>query len=184
MNWHEVSFGEAASMPWRNGGGTTRELLAWPHRENWNVRVSIAEVTQSGPFSAFPGVMRWFAVLSGDGVTLRTGERAETLRVDSAPVHFEGAASTACELLGGPTQDFNLMLQGREGRLERVKGRQERDCRKGALVGVYSHDHEIAFRAVEVRIVIPPRTLAWNFIPADERLDFTTEGALWFEVQP
>jgi hypothetical protein len=36
--------------------------------------------------------------------------------------------------------------------------------------------------AVEVRVVIPPRTLAWTLVPADERIDFATAGALWFEV--
>jgi hypothetical protein len=74
------------------------------------------------------------------------------------------------------------MLRGREGLLRRVSGRQEIACRKGSLVGVYSHDHEVAFMAVEVRIVIPPRTLAWSVVPLDERVDFSTEGALWFEV--
>ena len=184
MNWHEVRLGEVFPTPWRNGGGTTRELLAWPHRENWNARLSIADVVRSGPFSAFPGVMRWFAVLSGDGVRLRAGDREENLLAESAPCQFDGAAGTACDLLGGPTQDFNLMLQGRDGYLERVEGRQERACRKGALVGVYSHDHEVVFRAVEVRIVIPVQTFAWTIVPTDERFDFTTKGALWVEVQP
>jgi environmental stress-induced protein Ves len=184
MNWHEVHLGDISSTPWRNGGGTTRELLAWPHREDWTVRVSVAEVAQSGAFSAFPGVTRWFAVLSGTGVALHMGSRKEVLKAGSPPIRFDGAAQTSCELLGGPTQDFNFMLQGRDGRLERVSGRQERQCRRGSIVGVYSHDHDVAFRAVEVRIVIPPRTLAWNVMPADERLDFSTEGGLWLEVQP
>lgn len=187
MNWHEVRLDDVPPAPWRNGGGTTRELLAWPGREHWNVRVSVADVTQGGPFSSFPGVERWFAVLSGEGVKLRIGDRATDLRADSAPMRFDGGATTTCDLLGGATQDFNLMLQGRAGRagrLERVSGRQERTCAKGSLVGVYSHDHEVAFRAVEVRVVIPPRTFAWTIVPADERLDFTTKGALWIEVQP
>jgi hypothetical protein len=68
--------------------------------------------------------------------------------------------------------------------LRRVKGRHDIACRKESLVGIYSHDHEVAFLAVEVRIVIPPRTLAWNVMPMDERIDFETEGALWFEVAP
>jgi hypothetical protein len=74
------------------------------------------------------------------------------------------------------------MLQGREGVLRRVKGRHEIACLKGALVGIYSHDHEVSFLAVQVRIVIPPRTLAWNVMPMDERVGFETDGALWFEV--
>jgi len=184
MNWHEVRLDEVFPAPWRNGGGTTRELMAWPHREGWSVRASVADVTAGGPFSSFPGVTRWFAVLSGDGVKLRVDGVEHTLRADSEALRFDGAAKTDCDLVGGPTQDFNLMLQGREGKLERVKGLHERACRKGSLVGVYSHDHEVSFLAVEVRIVIPPRTLAWNIVPTDEHFEFTTQGALWFEVQP
>jgi hypothetical protein len=178
MNWHQVELDEVFPAPWRNGGGTTRELLAWPHKEDWNVRVSIAEVAQSGPFSAFPGVTRWFSVLSGAGVKLN--DRA--LTPASEPLRFDGADAVQCDLLQGTTEDFNLMLRGREGLLRRVAGRNEVACKKGSLVGVYSHDHEVAFLAVEVRIVIPRRTLAWNVMPMDERIDFATEGALWFEV--
>lgn len=183
MNWHEIPLDSIAAAPWRNGGGTTRELLAWPRADDWRVRVSVAQVAASGPFSAYPGVARWFAVLSGGGVTLRVEGREHALTKESQPFSFDGGSATDCELAAGPTEDFNLMLRGTEGVLERIHGRQERDCRKGSLVGVYSHEHDIVFRAVEVRIVIPPRTLAWNVVPIDERVDFTAEGALWFEVE-
>ena len=59
-------------QPWRNGGGVTRELLAWPDGGDWRVRVSVADIDADGPFSAFPGVERWFAVLEGAGVALRS----------------------------------------------------------------------------------------------------------------
>lgn len=184
MNWHEVPLDSAVATPWRNGGGTTRELLAWPHGSEWNVRVSVARIAASGSFSSFPHTARWFAVLSGDGVKLRVDGREHMLSLESQPFSFDGGPATDCVLAGGPTDDFNLMLRGREGVMARVHGRQPRDCRKGALVGVYSHDHEVIFHAVQVRHVIPPRTLAWNIMPMDERIDFTTDGALWFEVAP
>ena len=183
MNWHQVPLDSAVAAPWKNGGGTTRELLAWPHGE-WSVRVSVAHVNASGPFSAYPGVSRWFAVLAGEGVKLRVDGREHTVSRDSQPFCFDGGSETDCELVAGATEDFNLMLRGREGVLERVQGRQEKACRRGSMVGVYSHDHEVVFRAVEVRIVIPARTLAWYLVPVDEHVDFTTGGALWFEVSP
>lgn len=184
MNWNQVSLASVAPTPWRNGGGLTRELLAWPGDGDWQARISVAQVTARGPFSAYPGVARWFAVLSGEGVELVVDGRSRTLAQDSQPFSFDGASRVECVPAGGPTEDFNLMLKGREGVLERVQGHQQRACRQGALVGVYSHDHEVAFRAVEVRIAIPPRTLAWHVVPKDEHLDFVTGGALWFEVAP
>jgi hypothetical protein len=184
MNWHHVPLDSAASTPWLNGGGTTRELLAWPHQQDWSARLSVADIASAGPFSSYPGVKRWFAVLGGGRVKLIVDGQTHALGADSKPLSFDGAARVDCSLDGAATQDFNLMLRSREGRLERVEGRCERACRKGSLVGVYSHDHEVVFMAVEVRIAIPPRTLAWNVMPADERIDFSTAGALWFEVQP
>jgi uncharacterized protein len=178
MNWHEVRLDEVFPAPWRNGGGTTRELLAWPHKESWRVRVSVAQIAKSGPFSPYPGVTRWFAVLAGAGVALN----GKQLGIQSDPLRFDGGAAVDCELADGATEDFNLMLNGREGVLRRVQGRCEIACRKESLVGIYSHEHEVTFLAVEVRIVIPPRTLAWNIMPIDERIDFDTGGALWFEV--
>jgi hypothetical protein len=182
MNWHEIQLSNVAAIPWRNGGGTTRELLAWPHKDEWNVRLSVARIEKAGPFSVYPGVTRWFAVLSGEAVKLSIAGEEQMLQAQSGPVRFDGGTAVECALVGGATEDFNLMLRGREGLLRRVSGRQEIACRKGSLVGVYSHDHEVAFMAVEVRIVIPPRTLAWSVVPLDERVDFSTEGALWFEV--
>ena len=182
MNWHQVRLEEVFPEAWRNGAGTARELLAWPHRENAKVRIALADIERDGPFSPHAGVTRWFAVVAGGGVKLRVDAHGHSLRGDAPPFRFDGGAKVECDLLAGPAQAFNLMLAGVEGSLERLLGRQERRCRKGALVGVYSHDHEVAFMAVEVRIAIPPRTLAWTIVPADERIDFTTAGALWFEV--
>ena len=35
----------AAAQPWRNGGGITRELLAWPvASDQWALRVSVAQI--------------------------------------------------------------------------------------------------------------------------------------------
>ncbi|HET9821068.1 MAG TPA: HutD family protein [Burkholderiaceae bacterium] len=102
-------------VPWRNGGGRTRELLAWPAREEWLVRVSVAEIEADGPFSAFPGVDRAFAVLSGAGVVLALPAGPRRLEAGQS-VDFGGEAAPACRLLGGPTRDLNLMVRRGAGR--------------------------------------------------------------------
>ena len=44
---------------WRNGHGWTREVLRMPEAaEDWDWRLSIAEIERDAPFSAFPGVER------------------------------------------------------------------------------------------------------------------------------
>ena len=110
-----VRLEDVAPQPWRNGGGQTRELLTWPEAGDWQLRISLADIEQDGPFSAFPGVTRWFTVVQGRGVVLRFGDHAETLVPGSAPLRFEGGAAPGCTLIDGPTRDLNLMLRGGEG---------------------------------------------------------------------
>lgn len=114
-----VLLSEAAPQPWRNGGGITRDLLAWPSAVDWQLRVSVAEVARDGPFSAYPGVERWFAVVSGAGVVLRFAEGERRLGPLSDPLRFDGADAPGCSLIDGATLDLNLLVvrDGGQGRM-------------------------------------------------------------------
>jgi uncharacterized protein len=118
-----VSLDQAKPVLWRNGGGVTRELWAWPCVQHWQVRISVADIAQHGPFSAFPGVDRWFAVLDGVGVELAFAHGGCTLGPDDAPLPFDGAAAPGCHLRAGPTRDLNLMTLRSAGRgsMQRVQ---------------------------------------------------------------
>lgn len=108
---------DVAPQPWRNGGGRTRELLAWPNAANWRFRISVADIEADGPFSSFSGVQRWFAVVEGNGVELTIDGRTQRVTRDGAPLQFAGGAATHCRLQDGPTVDLNLMLRGLPGRV-------------------------------------------------------------------
>ena len=113
---------DVAPRPWRNGGGQTRELFTWPADSTpaaappaatpWQLRISLAEVSSSGPFSAYPGVQRWFTVVDGAGVRLTLDGVKHHLDAGSAPLHFAGEAAVHCEPVAGPTRDLNLMCSG------------------------------------------------------------------------
>jgi environmental stress-induced protein Ves len=105
---------------WRNGGGWTRELLAWPGRDDWRVRISVADIASDGPFSSFPGVQRFFAVLEGAGVELTVDGRSQRVQRDGTAARFAGDATTRCRLLDGPTRDLNLMVRDGGGAMQRV----------------------------------------------------------------
>lgn len=134
-----ILLNEVAPQPWRNGRGRTRELLAWPAgADRWQVRVSVADIDDDAPFSAFPGVERWFAVIDGAGVELTIDGTAHRVGRDSAPLRFDGAADVRCRLLDGPTRDLNLMLRGGAGGALRVL-RDGQTWRPGAAqCGVFS----------------------------------------------
>ena len=56
--------------PWKNGRGTTSVVLRIPDDESYRVRISVAEVIESGPFSTFPGYTRWSLLLGGGPIWL------------------------------------------------------------------------------------------------------------------
>ncbi len=113
-------------MPWKNGGGVTRELLKLPHPSDparFLARLSIATVAAPGPFSAFPGIDRTLLVLEGAGLALSIGGAPEVvLDRNSPPLVFPGEAEIDCRLLDGPVRDFNLMVDRAVARatLERI----------------------------------------------------------------
>jgi uncharacterized protein len=101
-----------APQAWRNGGGATRELLAWPNAHDWQVRISLADISQDGAFSQFAGVQRWFGVVQGAGVVLDFVGKQVVQTIASEALQFDGALAPFCRLQGGATRDMNLMLRG------------------------------------------------------------------------
>ena len=182
MNWNFVGLEDVNPVPWRNGGGVTRELLAWPDGGHWRLRMSVAEVAQDGPFSRFDGVERWFAVLAGAGVRLRLDGATHALTTDSAPFRFDGGAATDCALVAGPTHDFNLMLQGGHGRMQRVQGALAGAGRAGQLVAVYGGPAGARVSVGDEQLETGPQTLAWRILDADCALRIEAPDALWMEI--
>lgn len=107
-----VAASSPAPVPWKNGGGVTRELLRLPATgADWMLRISVADIDADGPFSPFDGVSRWFAVLAGRGVRLSWPDRVFEVCRGSAPLRFDGADAPDCALLAGPTRDLNVMVR-------------------------------------------------------------------------
>jgi environmental stress-induced protein Ves len=103
------------AMPWKNGGGTTFELATGPQGadlDSFLWRLSIAQVGQSGPFSAFPGIDRTLTVLKGEGLKLDFAEGTDlVIDVPWRPASFDGGRSCTGQLIGGPVEDFNVMTR-------------------------------------------------------------------------
>jgi len=112
-------------MPWKNGGGETAEVAICPDSaalDAFDWRVSMAQVATDGPFSAFAGVDRTLAVLTGEGLQLRVaGGPIVELTPLSAPYPFPGDATTTATLIAGAITDLNVMT--RRGRVSHRVGR-------------------------------------------------------------
>ena len=121
MSHQLIRADHIASQPWRNGGGQTRELLVWPSSDQCQLRIALADIATDGPFSTYPGVERWIAVISGVGIELSFSDGERRLMRADDPLCFDGAAAPGCRLLDGPTRDLNLMVQGGSGAMRRVR---------------------------------------------------------------
>jgi uncharacterized protein len=114
------AIAELTPTPWKNGGGTTREIVCQPPgagMDGFDWRVSIATIAAAGPFSAFAGVDRVIMLLEGDGVRLcSTSGIDHRLDTPLAPFAFAGDVALDCTLLGGSSTDFNVMT--RRGQLQ------------------------------------------------------------------
>lgn len=101
-------------MPWKNGAGTTLEILRdGDGMDAFNWRLSIADVGAAGPFSAFTGYQRIITVLEGEGMQLQVdGQPSRPLHALDA-FAFSGDSRVHCSLLGGAIRDFNLIYAPR-----------------------------------------------------------------------
>lgn len=119
MSLRVLRAADRAAAPWKNGGGVTREVAAGPTEsglEDFDWRISLAEVCEPGPFSRFDGVDRRFVVLDGR-IRLAVGGRPPVTLSVGDPVHaFPGEASCFATPLDGPTHDLNIMT--RRGRAQ------------------------------------------------------------------
>ncbi|MGA2081677.1 MAG: HutD family protein [Holophaga sp.] len=114
MDLRKLGPGDYREMPWKNGGGSTTELIIEPPGATlgggflW--RISMASVAASGPFSSFPGIDRTLLLLEGAGLELDHGQFGRAvLRGPFQPAAFSGDWPTCGRLLDGPCRDFNVM---------------------------------------------------------------------------
>lgn len=184
MKWQLVSLEEQPTQSWRNGGGVTRELLAWPQAEDWTVRLSVADVQTSGPFSRYQGIERWFAVLEGDGVLLRSDFASHRITPDSEPFRFDGSLPIECTLAHGATRDFNLMALPGRSRMQRVRGAAGVRGTANALLALYTHEEAAHLRSDDQEVLLPPYHLAWALAQETRVVQLTAPDALWMEAFP
>lgn len=174
MSWTTISAADVAPQRWKNDGGWTRELLAWPHPADWVLRFSVADIERDGPFSAFPGVQRWIAVLEGGGISLA----GQPLTAGDAPWPFDGALAPHCRLRGGATRDFNAMHRRGQGRADLRSALPALQPEGAAFVALFSVAGGELLHGGRA-MGLPALGLAWCEQPAEQALQFTGRGPAW-----
>jgi hypothetical protein len=100
-------------MPWANGAGVTYQVATFPEDADLTTfawRISMADVPEDGPFSAFPGIDRILTVLGPGDLRLFVNEN-ELLAPLHVPVAFSGDDVVRAELVSGPITDLNVMTR-------------------------------------------------------------------------
>lgn len=100
------------SQRWKNGQGTTIELLkeVISSSEAFRWRISMADVTTDGSFSTFENYDRTLILLKGKGITLDFKSKSPAMLnnlLDSTS--FAGEDPTFATLHNGPITDLNVI---------------------------------------------------------------------------
>jgi environmental stress-induced protein Ves len=173
---------------WKNGGGLTRELLAWPSHGDWALRISVADIRADGPFSPFPGIDRWFAVLQGAGVVLALPEGKRSAEALDEPLVFRGEAAPMCELLDGMTRDLNLMIRRDAGSGAMQLARAGEDfAPRSRFRALFSADALTLQRDGSDALQLPAMSLAWGesrALGVWRIVSHTPVRAFWMHFEP
>lgn len=112
---HLLTKASRLATPWKNGGGTTAEIAIAPAGagfDDFDWRISLATITQSGGFSVFPGIDRSLMLVDGGGIELQIDD-APLFRLNAATplVSFRGESAVHATVAQGTTTDFNVMTR-------------------------------------------------------------------------
>ncbi|MBY0302725.1 HutD family protein [Sphingomonas ginsenosidimutans] len=137
------------AVPWKDGGGITRTIAAGPEGaglDDFDWRLSMAEVRAAGAFSRFEGIDRHLAVLEGE-LALDIGGQPHGVGRGDAPVTFAGDMPVTGAPVGGDVIDLNLMVRrGRAiGRLAPVTPAFTADPAAHGLILVFTAPGAVDF---------------------------------------
>ena len=146
MSIQIVRFASLAKKPWKNGGGATAEIAVAPPDaglDDFDWRLSIADIAADGAFSRFDRIDRTTALLAGAGVVLEVAGDERRVDLVGAAIAFPGDAPAFARLIAGPIRDFNVMT--RRGRFTHEVVR----VRAGAIAPIEAQDEILAIVALE-----------------------------------
>ena len=106
-----INVSNVPSTPWKNGGGSTKEIAAFPPSAGLNDfiwRVSVAEISQSSAYSVFSGIDRTQVLIAGKSLSLRSQAGLNRQLLAFQPFSFEGEQDWFAEP-DGVCQMLNVM---------------------------------------------------------------------------
>jgi len=174
-----IQYASLRSAPWKNGGGSTTEIAISPagaSLDEFDWRVSLATISQSGPFSSFPGIDRSLALVDGDGVLLDFGNERFVLSPSEPLIEFAGEATVHATVSGQQTTDFNVMT--RRGTCRHrlapcaVKGKEALQRRSGTTLLFLAEGEGLTLSSARERIAM----VRYDTVVMEAEEDWTMEA--------
>ena len=174
-----IQYASLRSAPWKNGGGSTTEIAVSPAGaglDEFDWRVSLATISQSGPFSSFPGIDRSLALVDGDGVLLDFGDERFVLSPSEPLIEFAGEATVHATVSGQQTTDFNVMT--RRGTCRHrlapctVKGKESLKRRSGTTLLFLAEGEGLTLSSARERIAM----VRYDTVVMEAEEDWTMEA--------
>ena len=144
-----LSESDFRTVPWKNGGGVTIDLLMRPAdatHETFDLRLARAPITSEGPFSSYPGIDRIITLIRGQRLDLDFGGKTLSL-TPFAPALFDSTLAPRSRLPDGPVEVINVMTRRSvwTSSVEVLRGAQRRSvaARPGDIQLVYVLDGRI-----------------------------------------
>lgn len=137
-----IDLRETAPSPWKNGAGVTREIAVEPAGASLNDfdwRISVAEISGDAPFSVFAGIERCIVLLRGAGMCLLSERGAINARLNKPlePFRFSGEEPLTATLIDGACTDFNVMVRKARWRAEVTEAHRPQDIEAASAALVF-----------------------------------------------
>lgn len=106
-----IASNEFQTMPWKNGQGITSQIELFPTsaeltKNNFDWRISQAQISSANSFSQFPGYDRCMTVVTGIGLKLNAH-----ILLKNEIYRFHGEDSIDCTLLKDPVEDLGVIFK-------------------------------------------------------------------------
>lgn len=112
MKFQTISPENFKTIPWKNGKGKTIEVAIneGGTLDNFDWRLSMADVVEDGEFSNFSGYLRNLVLIKGNAITLHhDNQDSNELKNYLDFATFDGGNQTSGHLPNGAITDFNII---------------------------------------------------------------------------
>ena len=123
MNLTHIPFAHFDKKPWKNGLGTTHDIVLAPEgadHSTFDVRCALSPIVEDNVFSSFPGVERVITPIAGAGLDLEFEDSRVRLACCES-YRFDSGLSPMGRLLDDPVTVVNVMARTGVWRIERCE---------------------------------------------------------------